>query len=210
MKRKLEAGERLTGEELMEFIILPLTYAGTEAKKKAVMETIDLAQKIQEVDLQRFVLSGIVVFADKLIDNNTGEEVVKRIMMTKVEMILQEKMQEKLDKAYAERMKDVNEMMAEAEKQKAEAEKQKAEADQQKAEAEKQRAEAEKQRVEAEKQKAELDKRMADAKREKDRSIMAFVQDKQEDGAPKETVMMKLMRYFGLSRNEAESYYERA
>ena len=56
----------------------------------------------------------------------------------------------------------------------------------------------------------ELDKRMADAKREKDRSIMAFVQDKQEDGAPKETVMMKLMRYFGLSRNEAESYYERA
>ena len=217
LKRKLEAGERLTGEELMEFIILPLTYAGTEAKKKAVMETIDLAQKIQEVDLQRFVLSGIVVFADKIIDSNTGEEVVKRIMMTKVEMILQEKMQEKLDKAYAERMKDVNEMMAEAEKQRAEAEKQKAEADQQKAEAEmqrveaeKQRAEAEKQKAEAEKQKAEADKRMADAKREKDRSIMAFVQDKQEDGAPKETVMMKLMRYFGLSRNEAESYYERA
>ena len=203
LKRKLEAGERLTGEELMEFIILPLTYAGTEAKKKAVMETIDLAQKIQEVDLQRFVLSGIVVFADKIIDSNTGEEVVKRIMMTKVEMILQEKMQEKLDKAYAERIKDVNEMMAEAEKQKAEAEKQKAEA-------EKQKAEAEKQRAEADQQKAELDKRMADAKREKDRSIMAFVQDKQEDGAPKETVMMKLMRYFGLSRNEAESYYERA
>ena len=102
-----------------------------------VMETIDLAQKIQEVDLQRFVLSGIVVFADKLIDSNTGEEVVKRIMMTKVEMILQEKMQEKLDKAYAERMKDVNEMIAEAEKQKAEAEKQKAEAEKQKAELDK-------------------------------------------------------------------------
>jgi len=189
LKRKLDTGERLTSEELMEFIILPLTYAGIEAKKKAVMETIDLAQRIQEVDVQKFVLSGIVVFADKLIDRNTGEEVVNRIMMTKVEMILQEKMQEKLDQAYAERMKDVNEMMAEADKQMAEADKQMAEADRRMAEAR---------------------KAVEQVRKEKERSILVFVRDKQEDGVAKETIIEKLMRYFKLSREKAERYYEKA
>ena len=91
LQRKVEAGERLTDEELMEFIILPLTYKGEEAKKAAVKEMVSLAKGIQETAVLRFVLSGIIVFADKVIDMETGEEVVNRLMMTKVDMILQER-----------------------------------------------------------------------------------------------------------------------
>ena len=52
---------------------------------------ISLAKGIQETAVLRFVLAGIIVFADKIIDIETGEEVAKRIMMTKVDMIFQER-----------------------------------------------------------------------------------------------------------------------
>lgn len=98
LRQKVENGERLTDEEMMEFIILPLTYRGREAKKTAVKEMISLAKGIHETAVLRFVLAGIIVFADKIIDIETGEEVAKRIMMTKVDMIFQER----TDRAVAE------------------------------------------------------------------------------------------------------------
>ncbi len=177
LQRKVEAGERLTDEELMEFIILPLTYKGEEAKKAAVKEMVSLAKGIRETAVLRFVLSGIIVFADKVIDMETGEEVVNRLMMTKVDMILQERE----DRAVAAALEKAN-----AEKEEA----------------------LEQARQQKKKEVARASEKAA--KRAKNQAIVAFVRDKQEDGVPKERVIEKLMRYFKLTRETAENFYENA
>ena len=177
LQRKVEAGERLTDEELMEFIILPLTYKGEEPKKAAVKEMVSLAKGIQETAVLRFVLSGIIVFADKVIDMETGEEVVNRLMMTKVDMILQERE----DRAVAAALEKAN-----AEKEEA----------------------LEQARQQKKKEVARASEKAA--KRAKNQAIVAFVRDKQEDGVPKERVIEKLMRYFKLTRETAENFYENA
>ena len=57
----------------MKLIILPLTYKGKEKKKQAVKEAVELAKKIVNKEKKTFVLSGILVFADKIIDSETAK-----------------------------------------------------------------------------------------------------------------------------------------
>ena len=52
----------------MKLIILPLTYKGKEKKRQAVKEAVELAKQIVDKEEKTFVLSGILVFADKIID----------------------------------------------------------------------------------------------------------------------------------------------
>ncbi len=186
LRQKVESGERLTDEEMMEFIILPLTYRGKEAKKAAVNEMISLAKGIHETAVLRFVLAGIIVFADKIIDIETGEEVAKRIMMTKVDMIFQERTDRAvaaaLEKAAVENKAAMEQVMVEVRKEKA--------------------------KVKAEKEKAKVEKEKA--KVEKEQAIFAYIRDMQEGGAAKGTVLEKLMLIFRLSKKNAERYYEKA
>ncbi len=70
---RLEQGEALSDEELMKLIILPLTYKGTERKKQAVREAVELAKQIENGEEKSFALSGILVFADKIIDAETAK-----------------------------------------------------------------------------------------------------------------------------------------
>lgn len=90
LEKKLEKGEPLSDDELMQFIILPLTYKGKEAKKRAVKEAVDLAKKIKDKKKQTFVLSGILVFADKIIDASTAKYIKEVIRMTQVAQLLLE------------------------------------------------------------------------------------------------------------------------
>ena len=84
LEEKIKARKQLTDEELMQFIILPLTYKGDKKKQIAIRDFINLAKQIEnEVDMI-FVLSGIVVFSDKVIDDNTSSQVKEWIKMTKV------------------------------------------------------------------------------------------------------------------------------
>ncbi len=66
LKRKVEKNEKLDNEELMEFIILPLSYPKKEDKEKNLHQTVDLAVQIRDREQQLFILSGILVFSDKL------------------------------------------------------------------------------------------------------------------------------------------------
>lgn len=52
LKEKVGNGLRLTDEELMEFIILPLTYRKKEEKERIVRETVELAVQIQDRNQQ--------------------------------------------------------------------------------------------------------------------------------------------------------------
>lgn len=85
---RLEQGEALSDEELMKLIILPLTYKGTERKKQAVREAVELAKQIENGEEKSFALSGILVFADKIIDAETAKYIKEVLKMTQVAQLL--------------------------------------------------------------------------------------------------------------------------
>ena len=91
IREKLEHGLPLSDDELMKLIILPLTYKGKEKKKQAVKEAVELAKKIVNKEKKTFVLSGILVFADKIIDSETAKYIKEVVRMTQVaELLLEE------------------------------------------------------------------------------------------------------------------------
>lgn len=91
IEKKIQNREALSDEELMEFIVLPLTYKGTEAKQGAVKDAVELAKQIEDKKEQTFILSGILVFADKIIDSETAKYIREVMRMTQVaELFLEE------------------------------------------------------------------------------------------------------------------------
>ncbi|MBR2187489.1 MAG: hypothetical protein IJ857_09140 [Lachnospiraceae bacterium] len=83
LNEKISAGEDLTDEEIMEFIILPLSYKKKD-QGKAIEDAINLAKEIKDQDTMVFVLSGILVFTDKVIDKELSEKTKGWMKMTKV------------------------------------------------------------------------------------------------------------------------------
>lgn len=91
LTRRLKEKLPLSDDELMKLIILPLTYKGTERKKQAVKEAVELAKQIADNEKKTFVLSGILVFADKIIDADTAKYIKEVVRMTQVaELLLEE------------------------------------------------------------------------------------------------------------------------
>ncbi len=88
---KISHREPFTEEDVMKLVIYPLTYKGRKAKQGAVTEAIDIAEGISDENTQRMALSGILVFADKIITDDDAERVTRRLDMTKVGRILQER-----------------------------------------------------------------------------------------------------------------------
>ena len=87
---RLERKEALTDEELMKLIILPLTYKGKERKEQAVREAVELAKQIEDGEEKSFVLSGILVFADKIISAKMAKYIKEVLKMTQVAQLLME------------------------------------------------------------------------------------------------------------------------
>jgi hypothetical protein len=99
LTKKVNSGEKLTDEELMEFIILPLTFREREQKQQALRETINLARQITDLRQQTFVLSGTLVFADKIIDTETKQRVKEWIRMTQIGRMFEEEKEEAVREA---------------------------------------------------------------------------------------------------------------
>lgn len=95
---KVNKGEQLTEEELMEFIVLPLTYKEKERKQFAIEKSFELARQIDDDDAMTFVLSGLLVFTDKVIDDEMNVRVKEWIAMTKVGRLFQLEKEEELAK----------------------------------------------------------------------------------------------------------------
>ena len=96
--RKVRAGEKLADEEVMEFIILPLTYH-REKQKEAIRRTIELAKGIEDEKTAVFVLSGLLVFSDKVIDKDLSQHVKEWIMMTQVGRLFVQETEQAVEKA---------------------------------------------------------------------------------------------------------------
>ncbi len=113
LKEKVEKNESLDDEELMEFIILPLSFREKEERKEKIRETVRLAAQIQDRSQQLFALAGILTFTDKLIDMETANQ-IRRIEMTKVGWIIEQEKQQILAEAEEEKQQ----ILAEAEEEK--------------------------------------------------------------------------------------------
>lgn len=126
LKGKVERNEPLDDEELMEFIILPLSYRKKEEKEEKIRESVSLAAQIQDRGQQVFALAGILTFTDKLIDMETTNKIKEMIGMTKIGWLFEQEKQEAIAKVEEEKQQAI--AKAEEEKQqvlaKAEEEKQ--------------------------------------------------------------------------------------
>lgn len=99
LKQKVEREEIMNDEELMEFIILPLSYSTKEEKQQKFWETVELATRIQDREQQLFTLAGILAFTDKLIDRETAGRIRRVIEMTQVAQIFEEEKQQAMIEA---------------------------------------------------------------------------------------------------------------
>jgi hypothetical protein len=110
LTQKVASGQKLTDEELMEFIILPLTFKEREQKQQALKTTIDLAKRIADRQQQIFVLSGALVFSDKIIDNETKQRVKEMIRMTQIGRMFEEEKEEAVEQAVKETTEKIERM----------------------------------------------------------------------------------------------------
>lgn len=93
LRKKVEQNERLTDEELMEFIIHPLSYRKREDKQKRIREAVELAVRIGDRGQQLFTLAGLLAFTDKVIDREAADRIRRAIEMTQVAQIFEEEKQ---------------------------------------------------------------------------------------------------------------------
>lgn len=132
IKGKVEKKEPLNEQELMEFIILPLSYRDRNEKNARIRETVKLAKRLKDRKQQTFVLSGILTFADKVIDMETANQIRRTIMMTKVARIFEEEKLQAVAKVEREKQqaeKEKHQAVLQIKKERQQAKKEKKRAD---------------------------------------------------------------------------------
>lgn len=106
LAKKIKEHEPLTAEDQMRFIVLPLTHKGKQEKQECIRRCFSLARKVADVKVQTFILSGMLVFSDKVITKEDSKQIKEWIMLTKVGQLFEE-----------EKLEAVKEVTKEAEKQ---------------------------------------------------------------------------------------------
>ena len=96
LEQKIKRNERLDDGELMEVIVMPLSYQKAEEKQQKIRETVALAAQIQDRGQQLFALSGILAFTDKVIAREPANKIRRAIEMTQVAQIFEEEKQQAL------------------------------------------------------------------------------------------------------------------
>ncbi len=90
LEEKVRKGQRLADAELMQFIILPLSYPTKEEIEQKAAEMVGLAEQIRDREQQLFVMAGLLAFADKIIDMATANKIREKISMNKVEWLIRQ------------------------------------------------------------------------------------------------------------------------
>lgn len=90
LRTKITENTTLTEEDQMKFIILPLTYKGKKNQQECIWRCFHLAEKLDDIRVQTFVLSGMLVFADKIIPKNDSERMRNWIMMTQIGQLFED------------------------------------------------------------------------------------------------------------------------
>ena len=84
LKIKVEKGQHLDDDELLQLIILPLTVKGREEKRKMAEKSVMLADYIADDGQRVQALAGVLTFSDKVINGTFAEQIRRSIRMNKV------------------------------------------------------------------------------------------------------------------------------
>ena len=95
IQQKIKKNQPLDEKDLMELIILPLTYKGKKKQQKETREAVNLAKEIKDEAVQKMALAGILSFSDKIIDIKLANEIRRCLSMTKVGAIIAREMEER-------------------------------------------------------------------------------------------------------------------
>lgn len=99
LKNKIDAGEKLTEEELMELMILPLTVKGKKRKQETIEKAVNLGKRLPDREGQLKVIAGILTFTDKIIDRVYAKKLEEEMQMTLVgQMLMEEGYQRGMEK----------------------------------------------------------------------------------------------------------------
>ena len=79
---KVQAEKTLTGQEQMQFVILPLIYKGKEEKQNCIQRCFEMGKKIENREIQTFVFTGLLVFTDKVIRKEDSEKIRRQYEVT--------------------------------------------------------------------------------------------------------------------------------
>ena len=84
LKIKVEKGQHLDDDELLQLIILPITVKGREEKRKMAEKSVMLADHIADDGQRVQALAGVLTFSDKVINGTFAEQIRRSIRMNKV------------------------------------------------------------------------------------------------------------------------------
>lgn len=85
---KIDEGESLTSQDLVQLMILPLTVKGKAAKRIYIEKSVDLARQIPDRDQMMRVLAGILTFSDKVIDPAYANKIKEELGMIQVGQLI--------------------------------------------------------------------------------------------------------------------------
>ena len=102
LTEKLQQGQPLDDTDCMQFMIAPLTYKAQEDKQAAVRRAYALSDLITDEETLNFVLPWIIVFCEKVIDEQTYIRMRERIRMTRMGREFEEEKRAAVEKALAD------------------------------------------------------------------------------------------------------------
>ena len=114
----MKGKQLFTDEELMEYMILPLSYKDREAKQQKIQELAEFAEEMADKKQQVFVLSGMLAFTDKVIDEKTANKIREVIKMTKVERMIRNELRTEVKEEVREEVRKEERAKREAEREK--------------------------------------------------------------------------------------------
>lgn len=112
LEDKINKGLPLSDEEMMQFIILPLTYKGEESQKKAAEDAVELVKQIQDEEAALFLLSGVIVFNKKKLNKNVLNNARRWLRMTDLGQLIEDEKQEAIKKAVEKISKEKDAQLA--------------------------------------------------------------------------------------------------
>lgn len=68
IQQKIHSGAVLTNDDLMELVILPLTFSGSEGKQAMFDKVMKLSEQISDEEQRTFILSGVTAASSKFIN----------------------------------------------------------------------------------------------------------------------------------------------
>ncbi|MCR5417657.1 MAG: hypothetical protein K6E84_01925 [Lachnospiraceae bacterium] len=109
IEKKVFAGEVLNEEELMKYIIVPLSAPSSKEKRILGKRMLALTDKIKDDDQRKFLLSGMAIWGNKVFTDEMITMIRRRIAMTRVGMLFEKEKEEAVNAAIAEKEREKNE-----------------------------------------------------------------------------------------------------